>query len=65
MNHALLLALVLLSLGAAPSAGAPKNSGAKPAREPAVPFLKDDYPKALEEARARGVPIFIDAWAPW
>ena len=36
-----------------------------PPRAPAVPFMHDDYPRALSEARARGVPIFVEAWAPW
>lgn len=31
----------------------------------AVPFIDDDYPKALAEARARNLPIFLEAWAPW
>jgi thioredoxin-like negative regulator of GroEL len=28
-------------------------------------FIEDDYPGALQQARARGVPLFVDAWAPW
>jgi hypothetical protein len=31
----------------------------------AVPFLADDYAGALAAARARHVPIFVEAWAPW
>jgi thiol-disulfide isomerase/thioredoxin len=27
--------------------------------------VEDDYARALSEARARGVPIFVDAWASW
>jgi tetratricopeptide (TPR) repeat protein len=30
-----------------------------------LPFIEDDYGRALSEARARGVPLFIDAWASW
>ncbi len=30
-----------------------------------VPFIENDYGRALSEARARGVPLFIDAWATW
>jgi hypothetical protein len=30
-----------------------------------LPFIEDDYPKALQEARARKLPLFIEAWAPW
>jgi hypothetical protein len=32
---------------------------------PAVPFLADDYPRALAEARSKKLPIFVEAWAPW
>jgi tetratricopeptide (TPR) repeat protein len=28
-------------------------------------FVEDDYDRALAEARARHVPLFVDAWAPW
>jgi hypothetical protein len=28
-------------------------------------FVPDDYAGALAEAKARGVPLFIEAWAPW
>jgi endonuclease YncB( thermonuclease family) len=31
----------------------------------ALPFIHNDYPKALAEARARKLPIFIETWAPW
>ncbi|BDG03996.1 thioredoxin family protein [Anaeromyxobacter oryzae] len=27
--------------------------------------VQDDYPRALSEARARGVPLLVDVWAPW
>lgn len=30
-----------------------------------LPFIHDDYPKALAEARRRSKPLFVDAWAPW
>jgi thiol-disulfide isomerase/thioredoxin len=30
-----------------------------------VRFIDNDYARALSEARTRGVPLFIDAWAPW
>jgi hypothetical protein len=44
---------VLLLLCAAPEARA------------SLPFVEDDYARALEQARARHVPIFLEAWAPW
>ena len=30
-----------------------------------LPFVADDYGKALAEARAQKLPLFIEAWAPW
>ena len=41
---------------AAPSAKAPRE---------ALPFIADDYPKALKAAKAEKKPIFLEAWAPW
>jgi len=44
---------VLLALAApAPAAAAPR-------------VIEDDYPRALALAKAKDVPIFVDAWAPW
>ena len=31
----------------------------------ALPFIHDDYPRALAEAKRTGRPLFVDAWAPW
>jgi len=30
-----------------------------------LPFIDDDYTKALARARTKNVPIFVEAWAPW
>ena len=30
-----------------------------------LPFIADDYPKALALARAEKKPIFLETWAPW
>ncbi len=51
--RALAAALLLAS-------AAPAGAAAGP-----LPFVHDDYPRALEQARARGVPIVVEAWAPW
>ena len=40
-------------------------SAAAVAAGAAVPFIDDDYPQALAQARARNLPIFLEAWAPW
>ncbi|MFO0674568.1 MAG: thioredoxin family protein [Polyangiaceae bacterium] len=37
-------------------------------REPsgfALPFIEDDYEKALADARAHDRPLFVDVWATW
>ena len=31
----------------------------------ALRFIADDAPAALAEAKRRGVPVFVEAWAPW
>ena len=30
-----------------------------------LPFIDNDYSKALAEAKRKNVPMFVDAWAPW
>ena len=30
-----------------------------------LPFIEDDYAKALAQAKAKNVPLFVEAWAPW
>jgi hypothetical protein len=30
-----------------------------------LPFIDNDYAKALAKAKKKNVPIFVDAWAPW
>jgi len=59
----------LLVLGIAVTAGpsaAPHAAsvGARSTRT-VLPFIDDDYRRAVAEARARKVPLFIEAWAPW
>jgi tetratricopeptide (TPR) repeat protein len=53
----------------AAASSAPADSAAPstalPPSAPAIAFVENDYPRALAEARSRGVPLFIDAWAPW
>ena len=40
-------------------------SAAKEAAKEVLPFIADDYPKALAAARAEKKPIFLETWAPW
>jgi hypothetical protein len=43
----------------APEASAEAHQGAP------LPFIDDEYERALSEAKAKGVPLFVDTWAPW
>jgi len=68
-----LLVLAALPVGARAGVAAVRASGApvRAARTPnpparsVLPFIEDDYAHALEVARAKHIPIFIEAWAPW
>ena len=68
------VALVLAALIAAPAAMAATatTSGKTGATKsvtgpwkPAVPFIEDDFGRALALAKARRLPVFIEGWAPW
>jgi hypothetical protein len=39
-------------------------AAAPAARREVLPWM-EDYSKALAQARAKNVPIFVEAWAPW
>lgn len=57
-----LVAALLLALGGCtcqpgPKAGTHESAG--------IRFIQDDYPRALAEARAKKLPLFVDTWAPW
>ena len=64
----LLLALagaIALAASSAPAATSRAGAKSRVKARPVVPFIQDDYAKALAQARARKVPLFIEAWAPW
>jgi hypothetical protein len=63
-SFAIALGSLILVVGPATSATAPAAKVGR-ARPPAVPFIEDDYDRALAEARARKVPLFVESWAPW
>jgi len=48
----------------ATAAAAMAGAGAK-AVAASLPFIENDAPRALAEAKRRGVPLFVEAWAPW
>ncbi|HEX5043016.1 MAG TPA: hypothetical protein VFV75_08920 [Candidatus Polarisedimenticolaceae bacterium] len=57
------LAAVACSTGQVVPPAAENTQGTKAAL--ALPFVEDDYARALAEAKARAVPLFVEAWAPW
>ncbi len=52
------------ALFAAPAAAIPAKP-AVAAPKPVLPWIEDDWSKAVATARARKVPIFVESWAPW
>ncbi|MGZ5446458.1 MAG: hypothetical protein ACXW31_11965 [Thermoanaerobaculia bacterium] len=30
-----------------------------------IDFIENDYATAVARAKARNVPVFVEAWAPW
>ena len=75
MRSCLLLLLVLLaapivSHAAPASKPRPARPSAKSAAKaaawkPVVPFIEDDFGRALALAKERKRPVFIEGWAPW
>lgn len=59
--------ILALTLAAAtlPLVGATPTKGATPHKKEVLPFIADDYGKAVAQARAKNVPLFVEAWAPW
>ncbi len=62
MRMTLSAAIVVTSL-AVPSPGA--ASSVRQADKEILPFIADDFPRALATARAESKPILLEAWAPW
>ena len=67
-----LVTLVASALACGTPESAPPRTSAASARtapdggaREVLPFLHDDYGRALAEAKRRRRPIFVDAWAPW
>ena len=62
----LLAALALAGVSsAAPARHARPHPAATSAWKPAVPFIEDDFGRALALAKERKLPVFIEGWAPW
>jgi tetratricopeptide (TPR) repeat protein len=50
---------------AAPVASASTSAAPAPSPGAELPFIANDWPRALADARRTHRPIFVDAWAPW
>jgi cytochrome c-type biogenesis protein CcmH/NrfG len=68
----LLAPIAFLLAGASCASSVPPGASAlgpsalaPPAAPSALPFIEDDYGRALSEARASRRLLFVDAWAPW
>jgi len=57
--------LLLAALAACSSQRAAAPLTADAPSQATLPFIEDNYQRALADAKARGVPIFVEAWAPW
>ena len=65
MRH-LLLALLLVATSAPRAAASSVRASARAvAWHPVVPFIEDDFGRALALAKERKLPVFIEGWAPW
>jgi hypothetical protein len=40
-------------------------AGLAPTLMAELPFIQDNYTQALEQAKQRKQPIFVECWAPW
>jgi hypothetical protein len=68
MRHPFVLLGLSLALAApaAPAAAAPPAPPAHVAAAASpLPWIADDWPRAVSLAKARKVPIFVENWAPW
>lgn len=64
------LTVVVLSLASVTACGAPERPASAPTTQAlspreVLPFVADDYPRALAEAKRTHRPLFVDTWAPW
>jgi len=70
VTAALVLGVLLLAPAsrAASTTATAKSAPAKSATSawhPVVPFIEDDFGRALALAKERKLPVFIEGWAPW
>jgi hypothetical protein len=64
-THVASLFVVGLLACTASRTSAPEATAAAAHEGASLPFIEDDYDRALTEAKAKGLPLFVDTWAPW
>jgi hypothetical protein len=67
MRFSLRILVLPLALAAfaSPATAAPGPAARVVATVSPLPWIADDWPRALSLAKARKVPIFVENWAPW
>jgi hypothetical protein len=55
---ALMLGLAALGCGSKPGVAPPEKAAG-------LPFIENDFPRALAQARETNLPLFVEVWAPW
>ena len=70
-THRVILGLLALGTSLAPVVGvtapsrATTSAGRPAAARSVLPWIEDDFTRAVAEAKARKAPIFVESWAPW
>ncbi len=59
------LALTLAACRSGPPGASGGGTAAAKADALVLPFVQDDYAGALQTARERKLPLFVETWAPW
>jgi len=59
------LTIPCVTLVAAAASEGALLSAHRAAVDPVLPWLDDDLTRAMAEAKARKLPIFVESWAPW
>jgi hypothetical protein len=65
MTTLLAAVIVTSATHAATTTTAAPAKGATAKWNPVVPFIEDDFGRALALAKERKLPVFIEGWAPW
>ena len=63
MRRSMSVAGLAIAIAGIPGCAAPPAT--KGIAREVLPFVEDNYARALSEAKARKLPIFVECWAPW